>query len=189
MPKSRRQFLTVTSMGILGAASALRSQGQNPAAPESVRPPARRAARLRSRPGRGPGSVRDNLRRGRKARAVRNDSSRARRRRRQLAQDDGRPLRAAHRPAQTRVAHNNRSCDALGSDPPRPEIRSRARPLRAQLNRSRPAARARRRHRLRHSNATLALDRNSQTHLRAPHQHLSEAPASSSIPSCTASSR
>ena len=31
MAKSRRQFLTVTSLGMLGAAAALRSQGQNPA--------------------------------------------------------------------------------------------------------------------------------------------------------------
>ncbi len=31
MPKSRRHFLTVTSMGVLGAAAALRSQGQNTA--------------------------------------------------------------------------------------------------------------------------------------------------------------
>src|SRR4029077_12550427 len=31
MAKSRRQFLTVTSMGVLGAAAALRSAGQNPA--------------------------------------------------------------------------------------------------------------------------------------------------------------
>jgi len=29
MAKSRRQFLTVTSLGVLGAAAALRSSGQN----------------------------------------------------------------------------------------------------------------------------------------------------------------
>ena len=36
MAKSRRQFLTVTSMGVLGAAAALRSAGQNPAGQNPV---------------------------------------------------------------------------------------------------------------------------------------------------------
>jgi Asp-tRNA(Asn)/Glu-tRNA(Gln) amidotransferase A subunit family amidase len=36
MAKSRRQFLTVTSMGVLGAAAALRSAGQNPAGQNMV---------------------------------------------------------------------------------------------------------------------------------------------------------
>jgi hypothetical protein len=31
MAKSRRQFITLTSLGVLGAAAALRSSGQNPA--------------------------------------------------------------------------------------------------------------------------------------------------------------
>jgi Asp-tRNA(Asn)/Glu-tRNA(Gln) amidotransferase A subunit family amidase len=41
MAKSRRQFLTVTSMGVLGAAAALRSHGQNPEVrnPEVRNPP------------------------------------------------------------------------------------------------------------------------------------------------------
>ncbi len=38
MPKSRRHFLTVTSMGVLGAAAALRSTGQNPATPNPPSP-------------------------------------------------------------------------------------------------------------------------------------------------------
>ena len=137
MAKSRRQFLTVTSMGVLGAAAALRSVGQNPAGISEALPPGAPPA-FGAGPPVGPEVSATTFAEAEKL--VQFEMTPAER---AVAAGSWRKtmayrLRAAHRAAQTRVANDDRSRDALESDAARTEVRSRARPIRPQLDRSRP---------------------------------------------------
>ena len=173
MSRSRRHFLTQTSLGLLGAAAACRATPQQSAAPPTAgMPPA-----FGTGPVAGPEVsastfaaaeplMQVTMKRGRPCDGCR-----------QLADEHGAVLRAPHRAAQGGARSGGRARVALGSDPARAEGGRGPRSIHTQQQRARSAARQRRGHRLRAGVAPLAMDRAAHAHLGTPHQHLSAAPA------------
>ena len=171
MLKSRRQFLTYTSLGLLGAAAACRSKTQKTADLPPGAPPAFDTA-----PPVGPEVSPSTFAEAEKLVQGGVERRRACRGSRQLAQSDGAALRATHRAAQVGTGADARTLVALGRGAARPEGRPGARPVYPEQDRSGTIAFERRGHRLRPADTALAMDRGAtSSRSETAHAHLSRA--------------
>ena len=171
MSNSRRQFLSRASAALMAAATSCRKPTPDSAAPPPGAPPAFGTA-----PDVGPPVSPSTFAEAEKL--VQFELSAADR---QMAagnwrKSHGAALRAPHRAAQ--VLSAVRVAPATRWDPVLPGQHGGPRPrsLHPHTRRARPPSRQRPGHRLRSAVPPLALDRNAQAHLRAPHPHLSRPP-------------